>query len=47
MTLLSFLLVGSCMAVAIFLNSVLDKREEKKLKAKQERQQQQQQRHQS
>lgn len=45
MTLLAFLLVGGCMAVAIFLNSVLDKREEKKLKAKQERQQQQ--RHQS
>lgn len=37
MTILAFLLVGGCMAVAIFLNSKLDKRAEKRLHAKERR----------
>jgi hypothetical protein len=34
MTILAFLLVGGCMAVALLLNSALDKRAEKRLHAK-------------
>jgi hypothetical protein len=34
MTLLAFLLIGGCLVVANFLNSVLDKREERRLKAR-------------
>jgi hypothetical protein len=34
MTILAFLLIGGCLLVAIFLNTALDKRAERRLKAR-------------
>lgn len=34
MTILAFLLIGGCLVVALFLNSALDKRAERRLKAR-------------
>jgi cytidylate kinase len=40
MSYLAFLLVGGCLAVAVFLNAMLDKRAERRLKAREERRRQ-------